>query len=125
MLLIGSGKDYKMKDCLFCRIVAGEIPSTKVWEDEVCYAFRDINPQAKCHVVLVPKAHVTDICDGADKLDDAVLGHMIRTVRDIARQEGLGEGFRVISNCGKHGCQSVGHWHIHILGGDQLSEKMA
>ncbi len=114
-----------MNDCLFCKIIAGEIPSTKVWEDDTCYAFRDIHPQAKCHVILVPKCHVTDVCDAAEKLDDKVLAHMLRAVKDIARQEGLGDGFRIISNCGKNACQSVGHWHIHVVGGEPLSDKMA
>ena len=114
-----------MNDCLFCKIVSGDIPSTKVYEDSLCYAFRDIAPQAKTHVILVPKTHVTDICDAGDSLDDACLAHLLRTVKTIARQEGLDRGFRVISNCGPHGCQSVGHFHIHILGGEQLSDKMS
>ncbi len=114
-----------MEDCLFCRIIRGEIPSAKVYEDECCYAFRDIAPQAKVHVVLVPRAHVTDVCDAADKLDDAVLAHMLRAVSAVAKQEGLDGGFRMVSNCGRDGCQSVGHWHIHILGGEQLGDRMA
>ncbi len=114
-----------MDHCLFCRIIRGEIPSTKVYEDECCYAFRDINPQARVHVVLVPKAHVSDVCDAAEKLDDALLAHMLRAVRTVARQEGLDGGFRIVSNCGPDACQSVGHWHIHILGGEQLKDTMA
>ncbi len=114
-----------MENCLFCRIVRGEIPSAKVYEDEVCYAFRDINPQAKKHVVLVPKKHVSDVCDAADNLEDAELAHMLRAVKTVDRQEGLDGGFRIVSNCGPDACQSVGHWHVHILGGEQLADKMA
>ncbi len=112
-----------MEDCLFCKIIRGEIPSTKVYEDEKCYAFRDINPQAKSHVILVPKTHVKDVCD-ANSLSDAELAHMLRAVGKVARLEGLEGGFRMVSNCGPDACQSVGHWHIHILGGEQLKDRM-
>ena len=111
-------------DCLFCKIIAGDIPSTKVYEDEYCYAFRDINPQAKCHVVLVPKKHVADICEAA-ALDHEILAAMIRATGKIADLEGLGNGFRVVSNCGPDACQTVKHWHIHVLGGEHLGERMA
>ena len=109
-------------DCLFCRIIAGEIPSTKVYENDRVYAFRDINPQAPVHVLIVPKKHFANIleCDGetAAALTDAV--------RVIAAQEGVAEsGFRVISNCGRDGAQSVNHLHIHLLGGKALPERMA
>ena len=114
-----------MDNCLFCRIIRGEIPSTKVYEDEKCYAFRDINPQARVHVILVPKTHVSDVCDASDRLDDADLSHMLRAVKTVARTEGLDNGFRMVSNCGPDGCQSVGHWHIHIMGGEQLKDRMA
>ena len=111
-----------MENCLFCKIIAGEIPSTKVYEDENVYAFRDINPQAPVHVLIVPKKHFDNIlaCDGetAAALTDAI--------RAIARQEGIDvSGFRVISNCGRDGAQSVNHLHIHLLGGTQLAERMA
>ena len=113
-----------MDNCLFCRIIRGEIPSTKVFEDEKCYAFRDINPQARVHVILVPKTHVSDVCDAADRLDDGTLAHMLRAVKTVARAEGLDNGFRIVSNCGPDACQSVGHWHIHIMGGEQLKDRM-
>ena len=111
-----------MENCLFCKIIAGEIPSTKVNEDENVYAFRDINPQAPVHVLIVPKKHFDNIlaCDGetAAALTDAI--------RAIARQECIDvSGFRVISNCGRDGAQSVNHLHIHLLGGTQLTERMA
>lgn len=108
-------------DCLFCKIIAGEIPGTKVYEDERVFAFRDINPQAPVHVLLVPKKHMRNIleCDGE------TAQALVRAIGEVARLEGLKEnGFRVVSNCGKHGCQSVEHLHIHLLGGDQLSERM-
>lgn len=109
-------------DCLFCKIISGEIPSNKVYENDKVYAFRDINPQAPVHVLIVPKKHMANIleCDAetAEALTDAI--------RAIAKQEGVDEsGFRVISNCGKHGAQSVNHLHVHLLGGAQLAERMA
>ena len=110
-----------MNDCLFCKIIAGEIPSGKVYEDDKVYAFRDINPQAPVHVLIVPKKHMDNIleCDGetAAALTDAI--------RVIAKQEGVAEsGFRVISNCGSDGAQSVNHLHVHLMGGRKLPERM-
>ncbi len=113
-----------MKDCLFCKIISGEIPSTKVYEDSRCYAFRDINPQAPTHVVLVPRTHVHGL-DETDGLSDAELAALVRAATAIARQEGLENGYRLISNCGSDACQSVGHLHFHILGGRKMSEQMA
>ena len=109
-------------DCLFCKIIAGESPGSKVYEDDKVYAFRDINPQAPVHVLIVPKKHMDNIleCDGetAAALTDAI--------RIIAKQEGVAEsGFRIISNCGHDGAQSVNHLHVHLIGGKALSEKMA
>lgn len=109
-------------DCLFCKIIAGEIPSTKVYEDEKVFAFRDINPQAPKHVLLVPKKHMKNVleCDGE------TAAALVRAIGEVTRIEGVdAEGFRVVSNCGKHGCQSVEHLHVHLLGGEQLSEKMS
>ena len=110
-----------MNDCLFCRIIAGDIPSTKVYEDDKVFAFRDINPQAPVHVLIVPKKHMDNIleCDAetAAALTDAV--------RQIAASEGVAEsGFRLVSNCGRDGAQSVNHLHIHLMGGKQLPERM-
>ena len=113
-----------MADCLFCRIIAGEIPSDKVYEDDLCYAFRDIAPQAPVHILLVPKAHVADIADAAS-LPDGTLAHLLRVIGEIASREGLKNGFRVISNCGPDACQSVKHLHFHSLGGAPMSDKMA
>ena len=111
-------------DCLFCKIVAGEIPSNKVYEDEYCYAFLDIAPQAPVHCLVVPKVHIAsvdEICE--DNLE--VASHLLKAVPRIAKLLGLGEGYRIVSNVGENGCQSVKHLHIHILGGKKLSENMA
>lgn len=109
-------------DCLFCKIIAGEIPSAKVYEDEKVFAFRDINPQAPAHILLVPKKHMKNILE----CDAETAAALADAIRAGAAQEGLAEdGFRVVSNCGKNGCQSVAHLHIHLLGGAQLSEKMS
>ena len=113
-----------MSDCLFCKIIAGDIPSTKVYEDETVYAFRDIAPQAPTHILVVPKAHI-DSCGCITPENSAVVAHIFEVIPQIARAEGLEKGFRVVSNCGEDGCQSVLHLHFHILGGEKLSEKMA
>lgn len=109
-------------DCLFCKIIAGEIPGDKVYEDEKVFAFRDIHPQAPVHVLVVPKKHMKNVleCDGE------TAEALVNGVREVVKLEGLEkDGFRIISNCGKHGCQSVDHLHVHVLGGAQLSEKMS
>ena len=114
-----------MNDCLFCKIIAGEIPSTKVYEDEDVYAFRDINPQAPTHVLVIPKKHVASLA-AADELDDATLAACLRACKKVAEAEGLAEGgFRVVSNCGDNACQSVHHLHFHVLGGRQMADTMA
>ena len=113
-----------MSDCLFCKIIAGEIPSAKVYEDEYCFAFRDINPQAPTHILLVPKQHVSSIAD-ACALPAQTQCALFSAISKIAAQEGLENGFRVISNCGPDACQSVNHLHFHILGGRQMADKMA
>ena len=114
-----------MKDCLFCKIIAGEIPGNKVYENDKVFAFRDINPQAPVHVVLVPKTHVHGL-DEADALSDQELAALVRAASLIAKQEGLDKtGYRLISNCGDDACQSVGHLHFHVLGGRKMAEQMA
>ena len=113
-----------MADCLFCKIIAGEIPSSKVYEDEFCYAFRDIAPQAPVHVLVVSKAHVANVQEAA-QLSDETLAALIRAIGKIAQQEKLDDGFRVVTNCGKDACQSVSHLHFHILGGRQMADQMA
>ena len=110
-------------DCLFCAIIKGDIPSTKVYEDELCYAFRDINPQAPTHVLVVPREHIASV-NGINEENSAVVAHIFTRIPLIAAELGLGEGYRVITNVGENGCQSVKHLHFHILGGAKLSEQM-
>lgn len=110
-------------DCLFCKIIAGEIPSSKVFENEHVYAFRDINPQAPVHVLVVPKTHVC-CADAINQDNSALVARIFEAIPQIAKSEGLTNGYRVITNIGEDGRQSVKHLHFHILGGKQLSEKM-
>lgn len=113
-----------MENCLFCKIVKGDIPSTKVYEDELVLAFRDIAPQAPTHILVIPKAHIGSVAEITAE-NSAVVAHIFETIAKVAAAEGLEKGYRVVSNCGEHGCQSVKHLHFHILGGAQLTEKMA
>lgn len=113
-----------MNDCLFCRIIAGEIPSTKVYEDETVFAFRDINPQAPAHILVIPKAHISG-CDGVTAENSSVVAHIFEVIPQIAKAEGLTSGYRVVSNCGADAGQTVPHLHFHILGGKQLALDMA
>ena len=113
-----------MSDCLFCRIVAGEIPSTKVYEDDLVLAFRDIAPQAPTHILVIPKAHISGV-SAITPENSAVVAHIFEVIPQIAAAEGLTEGFRVVSNCGDHAGQTVHHLHFHILGGKPLSLQMA
>ena len=113
-----------MSNCLFCRIVAGEIPSTKVYEDETVLAFRDIAPQAPTHILVVPKTHIAD-CNDITADNAAVVAHIFATIPQIAKAEGLENGYRVVSNCGEDAGQTVQHLHFHILGGKKLALEMA
>ena len=113
-----------MSDCLFCKIVAGDIPSTKVYEDESVLAFRDIAPMAPTHILVIPKVHISSVADITPD-NSAVVAHIFEVIAAIAAQEGLTEGYRVVSNCGDHAGQSVHHLHFHILGGRQLTLEMA
>ena len=113
-----------MSDCLFCKIIAGEIPSTKVYEDETVFAFRDINPMAPTHVLVVPKTHIAD-CNGVSPENSAVVAHIFEVIPKIAQAEGLTGGYRVVSNCGSDAGQTVQHLHFHSLGGKQLTLEMA
>jgi len=110
-------------DCLFCKIIKGDIPSAKVYEDESVYAFKDIAPQAPVHVLVIPKVHI-ESCQMIDSSNSSYVSAVFEAIPKIASEMGLSEGYRVITNCGAHGCQSVKHLHFHILGGKQLSEKM-
>ena len=113
-----------MTNCLFCKIIAGDIPSTKVYEDDQILAFRDIAPQAPTHILVVPKTHIAD-CNGITAENSAVVAHIFAVIPQIAKAEGLEQGYRVVSNCGEHAGQTVPHLHFHILGGKKLSEQMA
>lgn len=110
-------------DCLFCKIVKGDIPSAKVYEDELCYAFRDIAPQAPTHILVVPKTHIGS-CAEITGDNAALVGHIYTVIAKLARDEGLENGYRVVSNVGPDGGQTVPHLHFHILGGRALSGQM-
>ena len=113
-----------MSDCLFCKIIGGEIPSTKVYEDDLCYAFRDIAPMAPTHILVIPKTHIPSV-DGITAENSAVVAHIFEVIPQIAKAEGLTNGYRVVSNCGADAGQTVPHLHFHILGGKQLCLEMA
>ena len=110
-------------DCLFCKIIAGDIPSSKVYEDEYVFAFRDINPQTPTHILIVPKIHVAS----ADEIcaeNSVYVAKIFEAVPKIAASEGLTNGYRVLTNCGDDACQSVKHLHFHLMGGRKMSEQM-
>ena len=110
-------------DCIFCKILAGDIPSAKVYENEWVYAFRDINPQAPVHVLVIPKTHIPS-ADAISAENSAIVARIFEAIPGIAAAEGLTNGYRVLTNCGEDGCQSVKHLHFHVLGGKKLSEQM-
>lgn len=108
-------------DCIFCKIIAGEIPCSKVYEDEHVFAMRDINPQAPVHVLILPKKHMRNVLE----CDAQTAAAVVKAVAEVARAEGVSvSGFRVVTNCGRDGAQSVEHLHFHLLGGAALSERM-
>ena len=114
-----------MENCLFCKIIAGEIPSKKVYEDENVYAFHDINPNAPVHVLVIPKVHIASIQELTEENLSAVSA-VLKVIPQIAKELGLAEnGYRVITNCGEDGGQSVKHLHFHILGGKKLPVTLA
>lgn len=110
--------------CLFCKIAAGEIPSTKVYEDETILAFRDIAPQAPTHILVIPMAHIPSVA-GITAENSNVVAHMFEVIPAIAEKENMVNGYRVVSNCGPDAGQTVPHLHFHILGGKALSTEMA
>ncbi|MCL2036470.1 MAG: histidine triad nucleotide-binding protein [Oscillospiraceae bacterium] len=110
-----------MKDCLFCKIVRGEIPSEKLYEDDEVLAFRDINPAAPVHILVIPKEHI----DGADTLTsshEGLIAKLILTVQRLAEEQKLVQGWRIVTNIREHGGQTVRHLHFHLLGGGQLGD---
>ncbi len=118
----GNEKEIIM-NCLFCAIINGDIPSKKVYEDSTCYAFLDINPQAPVHCLVVPKAHIASV-DEINEENASAVSDIFCAIPKIAKSLGLENGYRVISNIGEDGCQSVKHIHFHILGGKRLAENM-
>lgn len=110
-----------MSDCIFCKIAAHEIPSTVVYEDELVIAFDDLSPQAPVHTLVIPKEHYQDITDGVPA---ETLAAMVHAIGEVAKEKGLGTGFRVISNKGADAGQTVMHFHIHVLGGEPLGENL-
>ena len=113
-----------MSDCLFCKIIEGDIPSTKVYEDELVLAFRDIAPQAPTHILVIPKEHIASVAEINEK-NSAVVSHIFEVIAKIAKDEGLSGGYRLVSNCGDDAGQTVHHLHFHILGGKKLNVEMA
>lgn len=113
-----------MEDCIFCKIIRGEIPSEKVYETEEILAFKDIHPAAPIHILVVPKKHISMLTDLKEE-DEALIGKIYTTINKIAEKEGFQEqGYRVIANCGKDSGQEVMHIHFHILGGKKLGDKI-
>lgn len=110
-------------DCLFCKIIAGEIPSARVYEDEYCYAFRDVNPQTPVHILIVSRTHIAS-CDGITPENSGCVAKIFEAIPKIAAAEGLTNGYRVITNCGEDACQTVKHLHFHLMGGRKLPESM-
>ncbi len=107
-------------DCLFCKIIAGEIPSTKVYEDETVLAFRDIEPQAPTHILIIPKEHIKSAAEITDE-NSAVVSHIFEVAAKIAKEEGLEDGFRIVNNCGDSAGQTVKHLHFHLMGGREFT----
>ena len=110
-------------DCLFCKIISGDIPSTKVYEDDKVFAFNDIDPQAPFHVIVVPKAHITSAADITAE-NSHYISAIYEAIAKIAKENNLEKGFRVVNNCGEDGGQEVMHLHFHLLAGTQLGEKI-
>lgn len=108
-----------MSDCLFCKIIAGEIPSTKVYEDDQILAFRDIKPEAPTHILFIPKKHIPNL-NQLQEEDQPLLGAMLKVMGEEALRQGLTEGYRIVSNCGEKAGQTVDHLHFHLLGGRNL-----
>jgi len=108
-----------MSDCLFCKIIAGDIPSSKVYEDELCFAFNDIDPQAPGHFLIIPKAHIPS-CGAITPENSAVVAHIFEVIAKVTHEQGI-ESFRVVSNCGEQAGQSVNHLHFHVLSGRDMT----
>ncbi len=111
-------------DCIFCQIVAGKIPSEILYQDEEVIAFRDINPQAPAHLIIIPKKHIPSLVHLSES-ESSLIGHMINVANQLAKREGVSEsGYRLVINCGEQGGQLVPHLHLHLLGGRKLSDAL-
>ena len=110
-------------NCIFCAIANGNIPATKVYEDDMCTAFNDLNPQAPVHILVVPKIHISSMNDITEE-NSKYVSHIFEKIPSIAKQLNLSDGYRVISNCGENAGQTVMHLHFHILGGTKFHEGM-
>ncbi len=110
-------------DCIFCKIAEGTIPSKKVYEDDLCLAFHDINPQAPVHVLVIPKAHIAS-ADEVSADNSKTVAHIFEVIPAVAKLAGVTNGYRVITNCGEDACQTVKHLHFHVMGGKKLPENM-
>ena len=108
-----------MTNCLFCKIIAGEIPSEKVFEDDQIYVFKDIYPKADVHLLVIPKQHIESV-QHLSAEHESLIAHIILQLPNLARQQGLNDGFRTIINTGPGGGQEIGHLHLHLLGGNNL-----
>ena len=106
-------------DCIFCKIAAGEIPSEKVYEDDLVLAFKDLSPQAPVHVLIIPKEHITSAADITED-NSAIVAHIFVVAAKLAKQFDLNDGFRIVNNCGEDGGQTVKHLHFHFMGGRQF-----
>ena len=114
-----------MEDCLFCKIIKGEIPSSKVYEDEYVYGFKDIEPVAPVHILIVPKKHISSLNEISSEEDEVLLGKIFLAIKKIAKELGVEEkGYRVINNCGKDAGQTVMHLHFHLIAGTKMGEKL-
>ena len=111
-----------MQDCLFCSIVSGEIPTTKVFEDDLCLAFLDISPMAPTHFLVVPKEHIASSAAEITPENEAVIGHIFSVIAGLAAEQGFSDGYRVVTNVGELAGQTVRHIHFHVLSGKQLGE---
>lgn len=109
-----------MSDCLFCKILEGEIPSNKVYEDDKILCFHDVDPQAPVHVLIIPKKHIASL-DDLQGEDAEIISYIMLKVQDIASELGLGHGYRLVNNCGEDGLQTVKHLHFHLLGGRKMA----
>ena len=112
-----------MNDCLFCKIIAGEIPSTKVYEDELIYAFNDISPLSPTHILIIPKTHYKDISE-IDESNSSLIAYIFEVANKLAKERNLDGGYRIVTNCGADAGQTVFHLHFHLMGGAKLDPKL-